>query len=55
MADLPSHADTGAQPEHGSATGQSRWKAVAAIAAAIALIVLFAVLHLTGVFGPGGH
>jgi hypothetical protein len=53
MADLPSHADTG--PEHGPATGRSRWKAVAGIAAAIALIVLFAVLHLAGVFGPGGH
>jgi hypothetical protein len=55
MADLPSHADTGGQPEHRPATGRSRWKSVAGIAAAIALIVLFAVLHLTGVFGPDGH
>lgn len=61
MANLPyphseSDAEPGAeQPQHVSHSGTSRWARIAASVAALLLVVLFVVLHLTGVLGPGGH
>lgn len=61
MANLPyphpeSDAEPGAeQPQHVSRSGTSRWPRIAASVAALLLVVLFVVLHLTGVLGPGGH
>ena len=60
MADLPSHPDTGsgdagADPDRRPTPRRPRWTSVAGITLGIALVVLFVVLHLTGVLGPGGH
>ena len=59
MADLPSHPDSdhdgGVGPGRGSTAGPPRWRSVAGIIVAIVVVVLFVVLHLTGVLGPGGH
>ncbi len=58
MADLPAHPETddgGAGPDPASATGGSRRRAIAGIAVAVVLVVVFAVLHLTGVLGPAVH
>lgn len=59
MPDLPSYPDTGddagAGPDRESATGSSRWAKLFGIIIAIALIMLFVVLHVTGAVGPGGH
>ena len=56
MAELPSHRDTerpdGAEPALG---GGSRRIRIVGVAAAVALVVLAVVLHLTGVVGAGGH
>jgi hypothetical protein len=58
-------ADTGRSRETGdkaavrpggrSATGTRRWISVLGIVVAVGLVVLFFVLHLTGVLGPGAH
>jgi hypothetical protein len=60
MPDLPSHPDTGSSgappgPDLGSGSRRSRWKTIAGIAAALLVLVVFVVLHLTGVLGPGEH
>lgn len=60
MADLPTHSDTGDEPAtrrpaEEPATGPtSRQKAVW-VAIGVALLVLFVVLHLTGVLGAESH
>jgi hypothetical protein len=56
MADPPRYPDTGDDSGDGqSARSAPRWLTVLGIAIAIALIVLFVVLHLTGTLGPGAH
>jgi hypothetical protein len=58
MAELPSHPDTGQAgdgPDLRSSTRRAGWKTVVGIAAVVAVIVLFVVLHVTGVLGPGEH
>jgi hypothetical protein len=40
--------------QRGTAPGAPRWVKVSGIAA-LAVVVLFLVLHLTGVMGPGMH
>jgi cytochrome b561 len=59
MADPPSYPDSGEDtrvgPDRESATGTPRWLSVAGIIIAIVLVVLFIVLHLTGILGPGAH
>jgi hypothetical protein len=56
MADPPPYPDTGDDTgERGSATGTPRWVFVLGIIIAIALVLLFVVLHLTGTLGPGAH
>jgi hypothetical protein len=47
--------ETGVGPERGAATGTPRWVTVLGIVIAVGLVVLFVVLHLTGVLGPGAH
>jgi hypothetical protein len=48
-------ADTHASPDGGPASGTPRWVTVLGIVIAIVLVLLFVVLHLTGVLGPGAH
>jgi hypothetical protein len=43
------------RPGGRSATGTPRWGSVLGIVVAVGLVVLFFVLHLTGVLGPGAH
>jgi hypothetical protein len=43
------------RPGGRSATGTPRWVSVLGIVVAVGLVVLFFVLHLTGVLGPGAH
>ena len=57
VSDLPSHPDTGQagpapEPPPG---GWSRGRKALVVAVLIGLLVLFAVLHLTGVVGAEGH
>jgi hypothetical protein len=55
MNDSPSEPATGASPGPGTAPGAPRWVKVSG-AVALALVVLFLVLHLTGGgMGPGMH
>ena len=58
MSDLPSHPDVGdtrTGPDRGLGFSGQRWRRLAGIAALVGLAVLFLVLHLTGVLGPGAH
>lgn len=56
MADPPPYPDTGDDSgNRGSARSMPRWSTVLGIIIAIALILLFVVLHLTGTIGPGAH
>jgi hypothetical protein len=48
-------ADTGGQPRRSQGKGRPRWVLVVGLTAAIALVLLMVVLHVTGVFGPGDH
>lgn len=59
MADLPAHSDTGADhgtkdPDDPPAGATTRQKAVWG-AVAVVVLVVFVVLHLTGVVGAGSH
>ncbi|MBI2756760.1 MAG: hypothetical protein HYX52_08630 [Chloroflexi bacterium] len=56
MADPPPYTgagDTDIGADRGSATGASRWVSVLGITAAIVVVLLIVVLHLTGTLGPG--
>lgn len=59
MADPPRYPDAGDDTElgrdRGSSTGTPRWVSVLGLIIAIALVLLFVVLHLTGTLGPGAH
>ncbi|MPZ24279.1 MAG: hypothetical protein GEU28_12230 [Dehalococcoidia bacterium] len=59
MADPPpfpdSGDDTGAGPGRGPTTGTRRWVPVVGIIIAIGLVLLFVILHLTGIVGPGAQ
>jgi hypothetical protein len=46
---------TDAKPGRGGPNGPPRWVVVVGIIVAIALLVLIALLHLTGAIGPGAH
>ncbi|NUO42932.1 MAG: hypothetical protein HOV82_12915 [Streptomyces sp.] len=55
MTDSPSDPAAGTRPGQSPAPGAPRWVKVSG-AVALALIVLFLVLHLSGSgFGPGMH
>ena len=47
--------ETGVGPGRGAAAGTPRWVAVLGIVIAVGLVLVFVVLHLTGVLGPGAH
>jgi hypothetical protein len=51
MPKLPSHQDTGPTVSEAPIAGTSRRRKVLIAAAVVALLVLVAVLHLTGVIG----
>ncbi|MGH3301666.1 MAG: hypothetical protein ACRDOK_08295 [Streptosporangiaceae bacterium] len=53
MADFPAHPDTGTDPD--PAAARPRWKTALWVAAVVAVLVLFIVLHLTGVVGAASH
>ena len=55
MADPPPYPDTGVGPDGGSPTSTPRWVIALGIIIAIALVLLFVVLHLTGTLGPGAQ
>ena len=56
MADPLLHPGTGAGPDRGSNPSTPRWVKISGIIV-IVLVLLFAILHLTGNSpgGPGGH
>jgi hypothetical protein len=57
MADTPQYSDTGDEPDRGSTIGTPRWVKVFGIIA-LAVVVLFVVLKVTGLggeHGPGRH
>lgn len=58
MADAPRHPDTsddaGAAPDRDS-TGGTPWGMYVVAFLAIAFVVMFVALHVTGVLGPGAH
>ena len=47
--------ETGVGPGRGPAAGTPRWVYVLGVGFAVGLVLLFFVLHLTGVLGPGAH
>ena len=55
MSDLPSHTDTGPAPAEPAIAPGSRRRRLAITAAVVGLLVLFVVLHLTGVVGGESH
>jgi len=59
VADPPRYPDTGddtgAGLDRGSASGTPRWVKVLGVIIAIAMVLLFVVLHLTDTLGPGAH
>jgi hypothetical protein len=55
MPELPSHQDTGPAVPDAEIGGMSRRRKVLVAVAVVALAVLAAVLHLTGVLGGESH
>lgn len=55
MPELPSHQDTGTPVSEASIAGTSRRRKVLVTVVVVALLVLAAVLHLTGVIGGESH
>ncbi|HTM85663.1 MAG TPA: hypothetical protein VL179_12335 [Mycobacterium sp.] len=55
MQELPSHQDTGTTRSEASIAGTARRRTVLLAAVVVALVVLAAVLHLTGVIGGESH
>jgi hypothetical protein len=59
MADLPTHRSAEDEDEKGPADAQRangpNWKPVMRITVAVSLVVLFVLLHVTGVIGLGSH
>jgi len=59
MADPPPYPDAGDDagvgPDRGRASSRRRWRSVLGIVIAIAFVLVFVVLHLTGALGPGAH
>ena len=55
MPELPSHEDTDPAVPEAPIAGMSRRRTVLIAAAVVALLVLLAVLHLTGVVGGESH
>jgi hypothetical protein len=57
VADFPAHPDTGTDPDPDAAdaAARPRWKTALWVAAVVAVLVLFIVLHLTGVVGAASH
>jgi hypothetical protein len=47
--------DTDPRLARASTAGRPRWRSVAGITVGVAVVVLFVVLHLTGVVGPQSH
>ena len=55
MSELPSHTDTGATPTEPAIAPTSARRRRLIVAAVVGLLVLFVVLHLTGVVGAESH
>jgi len=55
MPELPSYEDTGPHASETSFAGASRRRKVLVAVVVVALVVLAAVLHLTGVIGGESH
>ena len=55
MSELPSYEDTGPHAPEASIGGTSRLRKVLVAVVVVALVVLAAVLHLTGVIGVESH
>jgi hypothetical protein len=55
MPELPSHQDTGSGESEAPIAGASRRRTVLIVAGVIVVLVVFAVLHLTGVVGGESH
>lgn len=55
MPELPSHQDTGPAGSKAPIAGTSRRRTVLAAIIVVALVVLVAILHLTGVIGGESH
>ena len=55
MPELPSHHDSGPAVSNIPIAGTSRRRKALIIAVVVGLVVLAAVLHLTGVLGGGSH
>jgi hypothetical protein len=55
MSKLPSHEDTGPAVSEASIAHTSRRRKVLIASAVVAVLVLIAVLHLTGVVGGESH
>jgi hypothetical protein len=59
MTERPSHTEPEDQApmrvDRGSGASPPRWMTAVGIAIATLVILMFVVLHLTGVMGSGGH
>jgi len=52
---LDSNSDNRLRPSRGSPPGMPRWVKMFGSVTAIVLVVLFVILHLTGLGGMGSH